>query len=264
MNMEAIIIAAVSLFSSVIGAVCGIGGGVIIKPVLDAAGLLPVDTVSFLSGCTVLSMSVISVAKRLRDIERSKFDPRMAALLASGAVIGGLLGKDLYHRILSRFAGGQRIGAVQAGVLLAVTIGTLIYTINRSKVKTLQVAGDFVFLIIGAALGVVSAFLGIGGGPVNLVVLYYFFSMGTKEAVSYSLYIIMFSQSASLVSSIITGRIPEFSVAALILMVSCGLVGGIAGTKVNKKIREKDVDRLFAGLMVAMIVINIFNVIKYV
>ena len=125
-------------------------------------------------------------------------------------------------------------------------------------------SGDFVFLIIGAALGVVSAFLGIGGGPVNLVVLYYFFSMGTKEAVSYSLYIIMFSQSASLVSSIITGRIPEFSVAALILMVSCGLVGGIAGTKVNKKIREKDVDRLFAGLMVAMIVINIFNVIKYV
>ena len=39
---------AVCFFSSIIGAICGIGGGVIIKPVLDALGVFPVSTINFL------------------------------------------------------------------------------------------------------------------------------------------------------------------------------------------------------------------------
>ena len=53
----------ICFFSSVIGAICGIGGGVIIKPVLDAFHVLDVATISFLSGCTVLSMTTYSVFK---------------------------------------------------------------------------------------------------------------------------------------------------------------------------------------------------------
>ncbi len=45
------------------GAICGIGGGVIIKPTLDAFGVLSVSTISFLSGCTVLAMTCYSVIK---------------------------------------------------------------------------------------------------------------------------------------------------------------------------------------------------------
>ena len=48
---------AVSFFASVVGAICGIGGGVLIKPLLDAFGVLSVASISSLSGCTVLSMS---------------------------------------------------------------------------------------------------------------------------------------------------------------------------------------------------------------
>lgn len=49
--------------ASIVGAICGIGGGVIIKPVLDAFQILDVATISFLSGCTVLSMSTYAVLK---------------------------------------------------------------------------------------------------------------------------------------------------------------------------------------------------------
>ena len=42
--------------ASIVGAICGIGGGVIIKPVLDSFGVLDVTAISFLSGCTVLSI----------------------------------------------------------------------------------------------------------------------------------------------------------------------------------------------------------------
>ena len=51
----------VALGASVVGAVCGIGGGVIIKPVLDLLHLETVAAISFLSGCTVLSIDRKSV-----------------------------------------------------------------------------------------------------------------------------------------------------------------------------------------------------------
>ena len=45
-----ILIFFISFLSSVVGAICGIGGGVIIKPVLDAADIMGVAAISFLSG----------------------------------------------------------------------------------------------------------------------------------------------------------------------------------------------------------------------
>ncbi len=68
--MEYIIIVLVCFLSSVVGAVCGIGGGVIIKPVLDLLHLETVAAISFLSGCTVLSMSCYSVGRAMLAGER--------------------------------------------------------------------------------------------------------------------------------------------------------------------------------------------------
>ena len=53
----------ISFGASIIGAICGIGGGVIIKPVLDASGALLPGTINFLSGCTVLAMTCYSVLR---------------------------------------------------------------------------------------------------------------------------------------------------------------------------------------------------------
>ena len=61
--MTGIIFVLVAFLASVIGCICGIGGGVIIKPVLDAFGLYSVSTISFMSGCIVLSMTTYSVVK---------------------------------------------------------------------------------------------------------------------------------------------------------------------------------------------------------
>lgn len=55
------LIAAIAFFASTIGAICGIGGGVIIKPVMDAFGVMDVSVINFLSGCTVLSMTCCGI-----------------------------------------------------------------------------------------------------------------------------------------------------------------------------------------------------------
>lgn len=261
--MEYLIIVLVCFFSSVVGAICGIGGGVIIKPVLDATGVMAVTTVSFLSGCTVLSMSVVSLYKNLKAKHTFLFDKKFATVLALGGVVGGLTGKELYQGIISRLSDSSRVGAIQAFVLMVVTMGTLVYTVFKEKIHTKNLANQAVIFVIGIILGIMSSFLGIGGGPINLVVLFYFFSMETKQAALYSIYVIMFSQISSLLSTVLKGNVPPFEPGILLMMIACGILGGLAGSRINKKIENKTVDKLFMGLMGIIICINIYNIFRY-
>lgn len=248
--------------ASIIGAICGIGGGVIIKPVLDAFGIMSVSAISFLSGCTVLSMTTYSVIKSKRS-GTSRIDQKIGFPLAIGAAVGGVLGKYLFQIVKSMSENPDRVGAVQAACLLVITVGTMLYTIKKDRIPTHQVKNVPICISIGLILGIMSSFLGIGGGPINLVVLFFFFSMDTKTAAENSLYIIFFSQLASLIVSIVTKTVPEIEIGMLVLMVAGGLAGGAAGRKVNKKIEEKTVDKLFIGLMGVIILINIYNIYKF-
>ena len=248
--------------ASIIGAICGIGGGVIIKPVLDATGVMDVASISFLSGCTVLSMSTYSVVKGKLSHE-SNIDSKTGVPLGIGAAIGGIVGKQLFQYLLSLSADKDRVGAIQAICLIIVTVGTLIYTIYKNKIKTHHIKNIVVCLIIGFILGVMSSFLGIGGGPINLVILFFFFSMSTKMAAENSLYIIFFSQITSLVQTLVTSSVPEFEIVILVLMVAGGICGGICGRILNKDIKDTTVDKLFMGLMVVIIFINIYNVFQF-
>ena len=87
----------VSFLASTAGAICGIGGGVIIKPVLDLFQMASVSTISFLSGCTVLSMSLYSVGRAAASRD-SVVDFKTGTPLALGAALGGVLGKQLKKR----------------------------------------------------------------------------------------------------------------------------------------------------------------------
>ena len=254
---------AVSFFASVVGSICGIGGGVIIKPVLDLLGIMDITTISFLSGCTVLAMSLYSVIQNKLSGKLKKSG--LAELfLAFGGAVGGIAGKILFQEIKSLFKNPDTVGAVQAFCLIVLTFGTLFYTLFKSRIKTYHIRSMAVCLIIGLILGILSSFLGIGGGPINLVILYFFFSMTTKEAASGSLYIICFSQISSLAANIVSGSVPKVDWRILAGMILCGLLGGITGRFFNKKINDKIVERLFIGLMVLIVLINIYNVYRYI
>lgn len=114
-------------------------------------------------------------------------------------------------------------------------------------------------MTIGLALGICSSFLGIGGGPINLVVLYYFFNMDTKTAAANSLYIILFSQTANFLTTLATGAVPAFQPLMLAGMVVGGIGGGMIGRAMNRKMNGQAVERLFTGLMAVIILISMYN-----
>lgn len=252
----------VSFLASIVGAICGIGGGVVIKPTLDMLKLASVSTISFLSGCTVLSMSFYSVVKSAFSGER-QVNMRTGTPTAIGAALGGIIGKELFSYVRGMFENQNAVGAVQALCLSIITSGTLIYTLKKAKIRTRNVEGSAACAGIGLALGIMSSFLGIGGGPINLVVLFYFFSMDTKTAAANSLYIIFFSQLTSVLSTVITGSVPEFEWVALVLMVAGGIGGGIVGRFFNRKMNERAVDKLFICLMFVIVFISVYNGWQY-
>jgi len=251
----------VSLFSSTIGAISGIGGGVIIKPVLDATGTMSVSTISFLSGCTVLSMSIVSLFNSRNS--GVKLELKKSTFQAIGAALGGIVGKGIFDRAKTLFGNENKLGATQAGVLLLLTLAVLIYMKKKDSITPYNIQNLLVCFVIGLVLGLISAFLGIGGGPINIAVLYFFFYMDSKTAAINSLFIIFFSQITSLVSILIKGNVPDFSWLILLLMISGGILGGIIGSMISRKINTHIVEKVFTTLLFIIIGINIFNIYHF-
>lgn len=258
-----LVIYSVSFFASAIGAICDIGGGVVIKPVLDAVGVFSVSTASFLSGCTVLSMSAYSVACNMVG-KGKNIDLYRATFLGIGGAVSGIVGKELFEKITGVFADVDTVGAVQEAVLLLITGATVAYTLRKAQIRTKQMAAPVACVVVGLALGIMFSFLGIGGGPINLVVLTYCFSMPTKVAAQNSLYTILLSQLGSLLQTICTGSVPVFSWLVLIGMVLLGVLGGAVGRTVNRRIDAARVDRLFLGLLFLIMGICVYNFFRFI
>lgn len=270
--MTYIIFFAVSILASVIGAICGVGGGVFMKPALDAVGVLPVNTITFLSTCTVISMTSYNVITAAMNTKKgggeNLIDWSLTTWLAIGSAIGGLLGKVVYSEIKASFANQEVVGGYQAIALLIAVSLTLLYTVNKKRCKGYHVKNPAALLLLGFALGTLSSFVGIGGGPMNLAVLYFFLSMPTKVAAQNSLYMILISQFASLIMTFVKGNVPkalyqdvDFGLWIMLLgMMLCGVYGGIAGKKINKKIPSETVDKLFIGLIVVIMGLCCWNI----
>lgn len=250
----------IAFLASTVGAVVGAGGGVIIKPVLDMFGVLPVSTVSFCSGCTVLCMAIFSLVHNRRD--GVKLHIKTSTLLAVGAVCGGLAGKALFE-LVRKHGDEQSLGAIQAILLTLITFGVFIYVCNKSRLPSKQVTNPISIIIVGTCLGVISSFLGIGGGTSNVAVLFFFFSMEAKEAAKNSLYIIIFSQASSIAAAALNQSVPDFSWLFLAAMVVGGVGGALMGSSISKRIDNPGVEHILKALLLVITALDFYNVLKY-
>ena len=261
--MTHIITVIICIAASTLGAVCGIGGGIIIKPLLDLINYGSVQTVNFLSCCTVLSMTTYSIINNFVG-KKSEIDIRVAMPLAAGAALGGVGGKYIFDWVVDFTGEADTAGAIQSVILAAVIAGSIWYTLNKEKIKPELAGSNAAGIPIGLGLGLVSSFLGIGGGPINLIFLFYFYGFETKKAVKYSLFIIFLSQFTNLAVTVMRSNVPEFEPLALVLMMAAGICGGILGRKLNKKLSNKDVDKLFIAFQVLVVLICAVNFIKMI
>lgn len=244
----------VALLATLLGAMTGLGGGVIIKPALDALGPYGADTVSVLSAATVFSMSVVSLLRQIRMGFRVE---RHMCLIAAGSVLGGWLGK---------LAFGLAAGAVQSDVLMIVQSamlgGVLCLVLCRDRLRPLRpLQNPALFLAAGAGLGMLAVFLGIGGGPINVAALCLLLGLSSRDAAVVSVLIIFFSQGSKLV---LTGLDPGFGayeLSMLRFMIPAAVLGGFLGAGLNRRLSAGAVERVFRIAMWGVIALTAYNLV---
>ena len=245
------VFAIVVLTATIVGSISGIGGGVLIKPVMDASFPLTTSQISFLSGTTVLTMTIVSLLRSRKDL---KLDLR-TLMLALGGAVGGIAGKQIFDMVKKAAGNDAFVGLVQNIIMVLLTGAVFIYTLKKAKIHTKNLKSPVSSLAVGLFLGVLSSFLGIGGGPINLMILSY-------SALA-SLFIIFFSQLFSLISSLVTRTVPTFQWPMLLMMMACAVVGSTLGRMFSKKMDNNAVDKLFMALMAVIIALSIYNCIKF-
>lgn len=254
----------VILAASIIGAISGVGGGVMIKPIFDAISPYDTYTVGMLSCFGVLTMSATSVAKQVAN--KAKIQLQTALPLAVGAVLGGLLGNYLFNTVRQSIDDSS-IKIAQALILASFLVFVVIY-MNRTntEVRKPLIKGIVPTVLTGLLLGMVSTFIGIGGGPINIAVLCLLFALDMKSATVNSLVLIIFSQTSKLIENMISGRLFEASLPWLLILFVCLIAsaGGMIGTKINRKLTSEKILRVYTVTMLAIICINIYNIISNV
>lgn len=261
MNIQLAILGGLAFVPSLIGALSGIGGGIIIKPALDAVYPGGPGEANFLSGCTVLAMALVSLIQR--RLGGSRLDDRRGIALAAGAGTGGLAGRLILSLALSGGGEGRALRMIQSALIIILTILVWAFMGRQNSRARRNAENRFVSAALGFALGLLSSFLGIGGGPVNIIVLSAFLGMDTRTAGHYSLLTIFISQLASLGQSLCTGTVPAVPVPALAVMAGGGVLGGLAGSRLLRKLNDRQVELLFRGVLALVILLSGYNLLRF-
>lgn len=255
--MHNIIYGAVIIFATFFGAFAGLGGGVIIKPVLDLIGYDTIDAVNFISACAVFSMSISSTIRHIKA--KTKIDFKFLIILSAGAVTGGFCGSFLFDFLLTIYS-NTALKSIQGLILCLLLVLAVIY-VNLKNKKSFDIKNPFGIILIGLTLGFTASFLGVGGGPINVAFLVLFFSMTMKEAAVYSVGTIFFSQLSKLIATGINHTVPAIEPITIIVAVICAVLGGIFGAKANKAADEKAVKTVFTIIVAGIAAVNLYNAV---
>ena len=251
----------VCMLSTMVGAISGIGGGVIIKPMLDMTLSLGMPASSLISSFAVLSMSLFSVGKNALNRQRQALDMMIGVPLAIGSTAGGVTGKASFNAVSAMLAADKAVKATQNVLLLLLMVAVLVSALRKGEQAQQKRRAPAAGLAVGFILGLLAAFLGIGGGPLNMLALTGFYGMLHKEAALYSLFVIIFSQTAGIITALLSGSaLPQ----AALLLTACGagILGGILGRRFARCMSNHAVRTLYSCALVFIIAVCAVNVVS--
>lgn len=253
-----------ALGATLIGSMTGMGGGIIMKPVMDALSHFDTASISMLSSITVFSMSAVSCLRRFIPKKKGeKSAPSQSApmlktvLLAAGSLVGGYLGQLVFDALGKS---GEGVKIAQNAVTLVLVALIFFYMLFKEKAPCLHLTSAPVYVILGILMGAVSSFLGIGGGPVNVALLSFVMGMDMKSAVFASLLSVLFTQTSKLITVALTAGFSEFDLSMLPFMVVAGITGATVGSLISRKISDKSSKYLFCATQILIFSLCLYNI----
>ncbi len=151
-----------------ISGLLGVGGGIVMVPVLDTAltlvGTPPDLSIKVAVATSLATIVPTSIASARAHHRRGAVDVALAKRWAPSIVVGALLGG-----VFASYSHGKVLTAVFGGVALLAAIKMLLPLEN--KTLTRDVPRGFVASLIPTTIGAVSSMMGIGGGTLSVPTL---------------------------------------------------------------------------------------------
>lgn len=251
---------AIALFATVIGSLVGLGGGVIMKPLMQALTTQDALTINVLSSVTVFFMAISTLYKRTKA-DRELYKQEYLYLIV-GSIIGGVIGNSTFNAFLSMFNNENIVSLIQTSILIILLVIVVFKHLYIQKLPKFK--SKFSMFIIGIGLSILSTFLGIGGGPVNVPVFIGLIGVTILDATYLSILVIFFSQLSNIVVYFTTGTFGDVQLGPLLIMIPTAVLGGILGSKLSQTLDANTVDKLFNITIIALIGLNVYNLTLYI
>lgn len=217
----------------------GGGGSVITVPVLVyAAGVSPADAVA-MSLAVVGGTSLVGAWLKHREQQVHK----QATMMFGGiGMMGAWAGAHLTPLVAPKML-------LVLFALLMATIATIMLLRKESELTPKPECRPFRCLLSGLGVGVLTGFLGVGGGFLLVPAMVIFGRLPMKMAVGTSLVVIAFNSFAGLIGHGLNARL-DWSLTGAFLLVA--VIGMIAGSRLAKDFPVARLQKVFAGFVMAV------------
>lgn len=213
--------------AGLLGSMIGLGGGIIVVPILTFLGFPPTVAASnsLFAALSNATASTISYSKQKR-IEYS-LGLKLGLLSIPGTILGAIVSTDVAPDIFKILFG-------------FVLIASAAYIFLRKKIETQEkiISKQMIVFVIGASFfaGIISSFFGIGGGIIFVPLMVVGMGMAMKKAAPTSQMILLFASLSGVIVHSLLGH-PDFLQAGLLAIGS--FVGGLVGARLSIDIKER-------------------------
>ena len=225
--------------AGILGSIIGLGGGIIIVPVLTFMGFSPTLAVSN-SLFAVFSNSVGSTIEYAKQ-KRVEFSLgwKLGLMTVPGTILGAFISSDLSSEIFKiLFA------------LVLISSASYIFLKRKIEEKPVDISRLLLIFSAGASFfaGIISSLFGIGGGLIFVPLMVVALGISIMRAAPTSQFILMFASFSGLIIHSMLGH-PDYYQA---LLLSIGaFAGGILGARLSLEIKENKLKIIVVIVLIA-------------
>lgn len=270
------LVLAMSAAVGFISGMFGIGGGLLMTPLLIFIGVPPAVAVASVSP----QVTAASTTGALAYWRRRALDLRLGLVMLAGGVVGTLVGV-LFFNAMRRVGQLELIITSSYALMLGTVGGLMLVESGRALLRArggragaprrrrprprwfalplrmrFPQSGVYMSVIpllgVGAVIGCIGAVLGIGGGFLVVPALIYLFRIPTAVVVGTSLFQILFTGIAATVFHAVTNHSVDLVLAALLMF--GGVLGAQFGVRAAKNVKGESFRLLLALILVAVAV----------
>jgi len=277
-SVNALLIVVLGFGVGVLSGMFGVGGGFLTTPLLIFYGIPP--TVAVASATTQITGASVSGA--MVHMRRGGVDAKMAGIMIVGGLFGSLVGAAMFRLLQTTGQVDVVIGLLYVLILTWIgglmlkdsllTLGYLSVPARRGParrhnrwVASLPLRWRFYSsglyispvapLALGFVAGVLTVFLGIGGGFILVPAMIYLLGMPARVVIGTSLIMILAVSAGTTMIHSLTTRAVDIVLAGLLLV--GGVVGAQYGAILTTKLKP-DYLRLALAIIILLVALRMF------